>query len=279
MISLPTMQVRTLVNGQVYSHGTCPTWQMPVEECGNMLICTAAVAIAENDASFALENWSHLETWCSYLIKNGVDPDNQLCTDDFAGHLAHNCNLSIKAIMGIAGFSILNRMAGKEEKAEELLKVARSMTDKWLAMAANEDGTFRLAFDRPGSFSMKYNAVWDQVFGLDLFPEDTFKEETKAYREQHSGLYGLMLDNRNTYTKSDWLVWSATLCDREEDFTSIVDRLWHAYDQSESRVPMTDFYSTTDAKMVGFQNRSVQGGLFIKLLKQKGICRFQTANL
>lgn len=263
-----------LLNGQVYSHGTCPTWQMPVEECGNMLICTAAVAIAENDVSFAREHWRHLETWCNYLIQNGVDPDNQLCTDDFAGHLAHNCNLSIKAIMGIAGFSILNRMAGYGEKAEELMEIAASMAEKWLDMAANEDGTFRLAFDRPGSFSMKYNAVWDRIFGLGLFPEDAFKAETKAYIEKHSGPYGLMLDNRNAYTKSDWLVWSAALCDNKEDFNSIADRLWHAYDRSESRVPMTDFYSTADAKMLNFQNRSVQGGLFIKLLMDKEICKF-----
>lgn len=260
-----------LLNGQVYSHGTCPNWQMPVEECGNMLICNAAVALAENDVSFAQENWNHLEKWCNYLIDHGIDPDNQLCTDDFAGHLAHNCNLSIKAIMGIASFSILNRLSGNVERAEELMKIAGSMVEKWLAMASNEDGTFRLAFDRPGSFSMKYNAVWDQIFGLNLFPKDTFKSETRAYIEKHSGHYGLMLDNRNTYTKSDWLVWSAALCENKEDFTTIVDRLWLAYNESESRVPMTDFYSTINAKMESFQNRSVQGGLFIKMLIHKGI--------
>jgi len=260
-----------LLNGQVYSHGTCPTWQMPVEECGNMLICVAAVTLVENDTSFAQQHWSHLEKWCNYLIENGVDPDNQLCTDDFAGHLAHNCNLSIKAIMGIGSFAILNRLVGNEEKAEELMNIARSMAQKWLTMAANEDGTYRLAFDRPGSFSMKYNAVWDQIFGLNLFPQDTFKAETKAYIEKHSGPYGLMLDNRKTYTKSDWLVWSASLCDNKEDFTAIVDRLWSAYNESESRVPMTDWYSTDTAKIEGFQNRSVQGGLFIKLLIDKGI--------
>ncbi|MGG4048729.1 glutaminase domain-containing protein [Paenibacillus favisporus] len=265
-----------LLNGQVYSNGTTPDWQMPVEECGNMLICAAAVAIAEQDVSFAQENWGHLETWCQYLIQNGIDPDNQLCTDDFAGHLAHNCNLSLKAIMGIASFSILNRMAGNEEKAEELMELARSMAEQWKSMAANDDGTFRLAFDRPGSFSMKYNAIWDKIFGLNLFPEDTFKAETQAYIEKHSGPYGLMLDNRNTYTKSDWIVWSAALCEDKDDFNTIVDRLWLAYDQSESRVPMTDWYQTTDAKMVGFQNRSVQGGLFIKLLMDKEICKLQS---
>lgn len=262
-----------LVNGQVYSHGTCSDWQMPVEECGNMLICTAAVTVATKDVSFAKENWELLEKWCKYLIDNGVDPDNQLCTDDFAGHLAHNCNLSIKAIMGIASFAILNRMDGNEEKYNELMQTAKSMAEKWIEMAANGDGTFRLAFDRPGTFSMKYNAVWDKIFGLNIFPAGTFKAETKAYIERFSNRFGLLLDNRERYTKADWVVWSATLCDSKEDFTAITDKLWRAYDESESRVPMTDWYSTVTAKQIGFQNRSVIGGLFIKLLHDKGICK------
>jgi len=164
-------------------------------------------------------------------------------------------------------------MAGEAKKSEELMNVAKSMTEKWMEMAANDDGTYRLAFDQPNSFSMKYNAIWDKLFGLNLFPENTFKAETKLYIEKRSNKFGLMLDNRDTYTKSDWLVWSASLCDNKEDFTSIVDRLWNAYDKSESRVPMTDWYSTTTAKMIGFQNRTVQGGLFIKLLLDKGICK------
>ena len=261
-----------LVNGQVYSHGTCPQWQMPVEECGNMLVTTAAVAAAEKDAAFAEENWEALKQWCAYLLKEGYNPGNQLCTDDFAGHLAHNCNLSLKAIMGIASFGILCKMTGRENEAETYMDAARKMAADWQKDTAEGDGTFRLAFDQPGTYSMKYNVIWDQLFGTGLFPAEIFKKELKINLERHANPYGLPLDNRADYTKSDWLVWSACLSDDKADFDNLIERLWQGYNVSESRVPMTDWYDTKTAKMIGFQHRTVQGGLYMKVLMDKKTC-------
>ena len=262
-----------LVNGQVYSHGTTPYWQMPVEECGNMLVVTAAAAVAEKDVSFAGQHWALLEKWCAFLVKNGLDPDNQLCTDDFAGHLAHNCNLALKAIMGIVSFALLNRMRGDDAAYEKHMTTAKEMAKSWIEKADDGGKQYRLAFDQPGSYSMKYNAVWDQLFGTGVFPEGTFAAEITKHIAEHTNKYGLVLDNRAKYTKSDWLLWTASMTGDEGEFAAMVDRLWDAYNESESRVPMTDWYDTETAKMVGFQNRTVQGGLFIRLLKDKGICK------
>lgn len=258
-----------ILNGQVYSNGTDIEWQMPVEECGNMLIMAAAVCVAENNTSFASLHIPVLRTWADYLLAHGVDPENQLCTDDFAGHLAHNCNLSLKAIMGITGFSIINKMMGLDDAAEKYMSAARSMSEIWVKTAANGDGSFRLAFDRPGSYSMKYNAVWDKLFGTGIFPREVIESET-ASNFCHFNAYGMPLDNRAKYTKSDWLVWTAALTASRDTFMRYVEPLWNAYHNSRSRVPMTDWYDTVTGDMVGFRHRTVQGGLFIKLLEYTG---------
>lgn len=121
-----------ILNGQAYSGGTDPEGQMPVEECGNLLVMAAAVAQAEDNAAFAREHRPLLEKWAQYLLQNGLDPDDQLCTDDFAGHLAHNCNLSIKAIMGLAGYARLCRQWNDTEQAELYRETATEMAAVWL---------------------------------------------------------------------------------------------------------------------------------------------------
>ncbi len=260
-----------LVNGQVYGENRVEM-QMPVEECGNMLVMVTTTAIAEDDASFAAAHWDTITEWVQYLIKYGEDPANQLCTDDFAGHLAHNCNLSIKAVMGVACYGILNRMLGHENEAVKYLDMAKTMARSWADRAANGDGSYKLAFDRPGTFSMKYNAVWDKLFGTKIFPVEVLQSEAST-NFAHINPYGMPLDNRASYTKSDWLVWTATLLRDDADFERFIAPLWNAYNYSRSRVPMTDWYDTVTADKIGFQHRTVQGGLFIKLLEQSGIMK------
>ncbi len=259
-----------LLNGQVYGGGTNLADQMPIEECGNMLITVAALSLASGNFDFASQYLPQLKQWAEYLVKYGADPENQLCTDDFAGHLAHNCNLAVKAVMGIASFGIImESLAGREESAT-YFKTADKMAKSWVERASNEDGTYRLTFDQPGTFSMKYNLVWDRIFKTDFFAGEILESELKGYIKRMNP-YGMPLDNRATYTKSDWLVWSGALMRDREDFEQMIEPLWKAYHESESRVPMTDWYDTLTAKQIGFQHRSVQGGLFIKLLMDRGL--------
>ncbi len=245
--------------------------QMPVEECGNMLILMASLAMVEGNADFALPQMDLLNQWVQYLLTYGADPGNQLCTDDFAGHLAHNCNLSLKAIMGIEGYGKLLEIMGRGEEAQVYFAKAKEMADSWVVRAANEDGSFRLAFDAPGTFSMKYNMVWDKLWGSKLFAPSVYYSEFCS-NQKRINAYGMPLDSRADYTKSDWLVWTALLAPTKEEFADFIAPLWLSYHVTHHRVPMTDWYSTVTAEHYHFQNRTVQGGLFLKLLEQKWAC-------
>ena len=264
-----------LVNGQTYgldrrTGELLLRKQMPVEECGNMLVMEAAAALASGDASFAASHLDVLRGWVKYLEENGEDPGEQLCTDDFAGHLAHNCNLSLKAILGIASFGILLGLLGDEKGRAARLAQAKRFAKGWIRRARNRDGSFRLAFDRPGTFSLKYNAVWDKVFRLGIFPAGTFDAELRRYVAE-SRPYGVPLDSRKTYAKSDWIVWAATLDGEGGVFRRLVADLRRFFETTPNRVPMTDWFWTDTAQQTGFQARSVQGGLWMKVLADRGL--------
>lgn len=257
-----------LLNGQVYGESSGELQesnQMPVEECGNMLLCVAAVCRAKKDTSYAEKHFDLLKQWADYLTEYGYNPENQLCTDDFAGHLAHNCNLSVKAIAGIAAWGMVLNMMNKKDEAEGYTKKARELAEAWKNDAF--DGNFyRLAFDQKNSWSIKYNLVWDKLFGMNIFDEDIFKKEV-AYYKTKINRYGLPLDSRSDYTKSDWQMWSTVLTDDKEYTDAIVSAMMNMLAEAPVRAPFGDWYYSSTARQREFQNRTVQGGLFINMLK------------
>lgn len=233
--------------------------QMPIEEAGNMLLCLAAVKkYSGGDVSLFEENRELMKKWADYLVEFGYDPENQLCTDDFAGHLAHNCNLSLKAILGIAAYADLSADASYTD-------VAKKYAKRWEADAKADHIGTRLTFDDADTWSLKYNIVWDNLLGYKLFSDTIKKNETELYKSKMNR-YGVPLDNRADYTKIDWLMWSTRISDDKEYFDGVCQAIVNMINETLDRVPLTDWYYTSTADYRSFRNRSVVGGLYINLL-------------
>ncbi len=237
--------------------------QMPVEECGNMLLCVAAICRAEGTYDYFLRHEALLTQWADYLVKTGWDPDNQLCTDDFAGHLAHNCNLSVKAICALGAYAQILQALGREEWSA-YRQTAERFAAAWEENAHDGDH-YKLAFDQPGTWSVKYNMVWDKRLSLGLFSRKVYDRELAWYCKQLRP-YGLPLDSRADYTKSDWQLWAAVMLEDEGFFQSVVERMYAFVTETPDRIPFTDLYFTSKPYARGFQARTVQGGLFMALL-------------
>ena len=248
-------------NGQVYGG------DMPLEESGNMLTLAAMISKIEGNTKWIDTYWNICTRWANYLISNGQDPAEQLCTDDFAGHWAHNANLSIKAIMGIAGYAEIWGMKGREDLRERYMNIAKKMAQIW--EIDDRDGDhYKLAFDRGGSWSQKYNLVWDKLWGLNIFPSQIMERELKFYQTKQNN-YGLPLDSREAYTKSDWIMWTASMADDAETFLKFSDPIWKYANETRTRWPLSDWYWTTSGDARGFRARSVIGGHWMRVLMDK----------
>jgi hypothetical protein len=269
-------------NGQVYG-GTKSNGGMPVEETGNMLLLVAALAHVEGNPDFATKYWPTLTKWAEYLQAFGRDPENQLCTDDFAGHLAHNANLAAKAICALGAYGKLAEMRGDKITGERYLKMAREFALGWVQQADDGDH-FRLAFDQKNTWSSKYNLVWDKILDLQIFPEAVILKEMAFYRK-NIDKFGLPLDGRQQragndrnrrlahWSKTDWAFWTACLTEKQEDFDAITSPIYDFYNQAERRVGLTDLYFTDKPDAALMHSRPVIGGIFIKMLYNQKVWR------
>ncbi len=234
-------------------------YQMPVEESANMFIMMYACYYYDKDKTLFEDNKELCEKWVEYLVKYGLKPENQLCTDDFAGHLKNNLNLAIKAVVGIAAYA---ELAGKNEYRSIAEDYAKQITE-FISKFSHSPLTWDCGEE---TFSLKYNLAFDKIFNLGLFPQKILEKEVDYYIEKNNA-YGVPLDSRASYTKTDWILWSARLTDDIEKRKKLISPINKYLQETAVRVPFSDWYETADGGKPGsFMARSVQGGCFILLL-------------
>ena len=181
------------------------------------------------------------------------------------GHLAHNSNLSVKAILAIAAYGELCKMRGDAAAGAKYHAKAREYAQHWIEVAGDGDH-YRIAFDSPNTWSQKYNLIWDKLLGLGIFPAEVARKEV-AYYKKMIQRYGVPLDSRTHLTKTDWCLWSATLADDRRDFEYIVSPIYDYLNETSARLPFVDSYVTDNRRSDGMRARPVIGGVFIKMLE------------
>lgn len=254
-------------NGQAYGGGEkSEEGQMPVEECGTMLILVEALRVADPARGEALARryWKQLTMWAEYLKAHGLDPADQLCTDDFAGRLAGNANLSIKAVIALGAYARLSAVVEGDTAARTWRALAETYAAEWLKLAGDGDRTV-LAFGKPGTWSLKYNLFWDRALGLGLFPPSLAKREVALYLEK-SNTFGVPLDSRETYTKLDFIFWVAALAEDQAGWDGLTQPVIMYLNTTPDRVAMSDWYDTVTGASKGMHARSVVGGIWAKQL-------------
>ena len=243
---------------------------MPVEQSGNMLTLAAIIATQDADLDYLRKYLPYMTKWANYLVENGKDPANQLCTDDFMGHSARNTNLAAKAIMGVMSYSEICRMLGDEEQAEEYKAKAKDMATFWKQTAYTTSGGkhYLLNFGaNSNTWSDKYNLVWDKIWGWDLMKDVRTTE--MAYYMNKMQAYGLPLDSRGNYCKNDWQMWTMGFADLESQRTKLINTLWKYINETTSRVPVSDNHDVLSGRQAMFQARSVVGGYWMRVFVEK----------
>eukprot|EP01118_Nematostelium_gracile_P012026 TRINITY_DN4337_c0_g1_i2.p1 TRINITY_DN4337_c0_g1~~TRINITY_DN4337_c0_g1_i2.p1 ORF type:complete len:685 (+),score=200.62 TRINITY_DN4337_c0_g1_i2:45-2099(+) len=240
---------------------------MPIEETGNMMMMLAAVAQAEGALPGIYPEYAGLlDAWGRYLVENLPDPGNQLCTDDFEGPIAHDSNLAVKGIVAIDCWAYILDLMGNTTAGDYYHKIASQYAMDWYILAnPNNTDHYRLRYDEPG-FSLKYNLLYQKILGLTTFDQNVFDMELTYYLDQQLNPYGVPLDNRHPYTKFDWEAWVAAIAPQQSQFAAFINGLYKFADETSSRVPLSDWYDTTNANQQGFQARTVVGGLFAKMV-------------
>ncbi|MCP2261594.1 protein of unknown function (DUF4964) [Streptoalloteichus tenebrarius] len=251
-------------DGQAYRDG-----DMPVEESANLLVMTAALVERlppEEGGRFVSAHYPLFRQWAEYLADHALDPGLQNHTDDFTGPIAHSVNLALKGIVGLGAMSLLARAVGDSADEAHYRSLAARHAGTWAERGSDPSGEhLMLAYDQPGSWSLKYNAYADRLLRLGLVPAGLAEREA-AWYQRSANPYGVPLDVRHTYTKNDWEMWCAAwLADHEEVRRLIVERVHRYAHETPSRVPLSDWHDTATAVNRGFQNRPVVGGIFALL--------------
>lgn len=216
-------------------------------------------------------SYSLWKQWTQYLVDFSLRPGNQLSTDDFAGWLPLQTGLALKGIIGINAMSELAKITGNHKDAKFYKNISTTYIQKWEGYAISRDKTHaKVAYDWYGSWTTLYNLYADSL--LCFHVSDHSIENTVQRDSQHrfsigsSGAktgfvpkhiyqiqsdwywnvrqkYGVPLDSRHLYTKTDWEFFAAAIA-APQVRAEILELVAKWVNETETDRPLTDLHDT-----------------------------------
>ncbi|TFK75792.1 DUF1793-domain-containing protein [Pluteus cervinus] len=233
---------------------------MPVEESGNILIMALSYTQKSKDLSFIKTNFQYLDQWTQFLIQDSLIPELQISSDDFAGHLANQTNLAVKGIIGIRAMAEIANLVGDTARRANYTSIAASYVQKWQGFAtAASRQHLTLAYGQDSTWGLAYNLFGDKLLGLNLFPQSVYQMQNDWYKAVINP-FGVPLDTRNTFTKSDWTIFTAAIATEPAVRDSLVSAVVNFIGGGHTDAPFPDLYETGDGRAYGFRARPVVGG-------------------
>ncbi|KAF3760914.1 glutaminase A, partial [Cryphonectria parasitica EP155] len=241
---------------------------MPVEESGNMILMSYAYYKFSGDSSWIKSHYDILKQWALYLIQFSLIPSAQLSTDDFAGTLQNQTNLAIKGIVGLQAMSAIARIAGEAADVANFSTTATQYYQNWtyFAIDPSENHTM-LSYEWRSSWGLLYNVFFDKLLDLGIIDSSLYDMQSAWYATV-SQVFGVPLDNRHHYTKSDWELWTAATCSPETR-RLFVNGLAYWLNFTSTEYPFSDLYEViADGSYpevpdnIEFKARPVVGGHF-----------------
>lgn len=221
-------------------------------------------------------HYPKLQQFASYLIKFSLTPGNQLSTDDFAGQLVNQTNLAIKGIVGLAAMAEIASLTDHAEDAAKYSSTATSFYKQWETLAIAPEGTHTLlAYQWRSSYSLLYNIYPALLLNLSIIPDSLYEMQSSFYPSV-SQIFGVPLDNRHSYTKSDESLWTAATCSPQTR-RLFVNALGYWLNATSTDRPFTDLFETigeggypVSPTPISLGARPVTGGHFSLLALEKG---------
>jgi Domain of unknown function (DUF1793)/Domain of unknown function (DUF4965) len=230
---------------------------MPIEETANLLILVWIYTKASGNSHWAAKYTPLFQGYADYLVKNGLYPEKQLSTDDFAGPAANSTNLAIKAAIGLTAFGALTNQAKYTTIGHNFGR--RIYND---GLGTDQGKThFTLQYGDGNSWATTFNLFPDYLMKLETFDPAAFEMQSSWYRKVRSDA-GLALDSKLDTAKTDWMMWAGTTSS-PDTLKMAVDDL-HAYlGNGLNNVPFGDKYIVRGQKAGeddAFKARPVVGG-------------------